>query len=159
MKPTHADLLKKSRSDIVPFVAASVGRLSNLYPHWMLLHVETPLGISRSRLMVMWLLHSEESMTMGEIAQAIDLTPRGVTRIIDGLEAEGLVNRTPSTTDKRVKQVKLTMNGLRFVQTSFPMANAEFSRLFSALDKSEAVEFIRVLEKLTDQMKLEIDEK
>lgn len=159
MKPTHADLLKKSRSDIVPFMAASVGRLSNLYPHWMLLHVETPLGISTSRLMVMWLLHSEESMTMGEIAQSIDLTPRGVTRIVDGLETDGLADRVPSTTDKRVKLVKLTKSGQRFVQTSFPIANAEFSRLFSALDKSEAVEFIRILEKLTDQMKLEIDEK
>ena len=159
MKPTQADLVKKTRSDIVPFMAASVGRLSNLYPHWMLLYVENPLGISTSRLMVMWLLHSEESMTMGEIARAIDLTPRGVTRIVDGLETDGLADRVPSKTDKRVKVVRLTRRGQRFVQTSFPKANTEFSRLFSALDKSEAVEFIRILEKLTDQMKLEIDEK
>ena len=156
-KPTQSELRKLGRGEVDLFTAASVGRLGNLFPHWMLLFVETPLGIPSSRLIALWLLYSEESMTMGEIAQAIDLTPRGVTRIVDGLEADGLAVRHVNASDKRIKIVKLTAKGRRFIEKSFPQAAVEFGRLFSVLEKSEAIEFIRLLEKVTDQMKSHID--
>lgn len=156
-KITQSELGKLTREEMTPFVAASVGRLSNLHPHWMLLRVETPLGIPSSRLIVLWMLSSRESMSMGDIATAIDLTPRGVTRIVDGLESEGLARRVVSESDRRVKTVKLTAKGRRFVGSALPMALREFSHLFSVLDRQEALEFVRVLEKLTDRMKSEID--
>ena len=156
-KPTQSELRKLARGELDLFTAASVGRLGNLFPHWMLLFVEKPLGIPSSRLISLWLLYSEESMTMGEIAQAIDLTPRGVTRIVDGLEADGLARRAPHETDKRIKVVRLTNKGHRFVEKAFPIARAEFKQLFSVLEKNECVEFIRLLEKVTDEMKRQID--
>lgn len=156
-KPSGEELSRISQSEIVQFVAASVGRVSNLYPHWLLLHVENPLGIPSSRLMVLWLLHTWNELSMGEIARAIDLTPRGVTRIVDGLEEEGLARRTPHETDKRIKHVRLTNKGHRFVENTFPVARAEFKQLFSVLEKSECLELIRLLEKVTDAMKVQID--
>lgn len=146
-----------TRPEMTPFVAASVGRLSNLYPHWLLLHVETPLGIPSSRLIVLWLLLSEQTLTMGEIAKAIDLTPRGVTRIVDGLESDGLAKRITSEIDRRIKMVELTPKGQKFLASSLPEALVKFSELFSVLDKTEAIEFVRLIEKLTDQMKVQID--
>ena len=156
-KPSGDELSKISQGELVQFVAASVGRVSNLYPHWLLLHVETPLGIPSSRLMVLWLLHSWNEISMGEISRAIDLTPRGVTRIVDGLEEEGLARRAPHKTDKRIKVVRLTNKGHRFVENTFPVARAEFKQLFSVLEKGECLEFIRLLEKVTDEMKNQID--
>ena len=156
-KPTSAELAKMTRPEMTPFVAASVGRLSNLYPHWLLLHVETPLGIPSSRLIVLWLLLSEQTLTMGEIAKAIDLTPRGVTRIVDGLESDGLAKRITSEIDRRIKMVELTPKGQKFLASSLPEALVKFSELFSVLDKTEAIEFVRLIEKLTDQMKVQID--
>lgn len=155
-KVTQSELASMSREDISQFVAASVGRLSNLYPHWLLIHVEKPLGITSSRLIVLWLLSSRDSLTMGEIASAIDLTPRGVTRIVDGLESDGLVRRVTDEFDRRIRSVELTTKGKRFVAQKFPSAMAEFERMFSVLDKGEAVELIRLLEKMTDRMKAEI---
>lgn len=156
-KPTQAELAKTSSPELIRFVAASVGRVSKLYPHWLLLHVENPLGIPSSRLIVLWLLHSEQTMTMGEISRAIDLTPRGVTRIVDGLESDGLAKRTVDAADKRIKLVELTAKGSRFIRESFPTAQREFTRLFSSLEKAEAIELIRLLEKITDMMKTQID--
>ena len=72
-KPTSAELAKLSQSEISQFAAASVGRLSNLFPHWMLLNVENPANIPSSRLIVLWLLKRERSLSMSEIAKAIDL--------------------------------------------------------------------------------------
>jgi DNA-binding MarR family transcriptional regulator len=156
-KPTPSDLAKMSRASAAPFTAASVGRLSHLFPHWLLLNVETPLGIPASRLLVLWMLRNEKALTMGEIAQMIDLTPRGVTRIVDGLEADGFATRTEDESDKRIKVVELTTKGRRFLDASLPEVHQKYVELFAVLDKSEAVELVRLLEKLTDHMKMQID--
>jgi DNA-binding MarR family transcriptional regulator len=156
-KPNPSDLAKMSRASAAPFTAASVGRLSHLFPHWLLLNVETPLGIPASRLLVLWMLRNEKALTMGEIAQMIDLTPRGVTRIVDGLEADGFATRTEDESDKRIKVVELTTKGRRFLDASLPKVHQKYVELFAVLDKSEAVELVRLLEKLTDHMKMQID--
>ena len=156
-KPTSSDLAKMSRADAAPFTAASVGRLSHLFPRWLLLNVETPLGIPASRLLVLWMLRNEQALTMGEIAQMIDLTPRGVTRIVDGLEADGLATRIEDESDKRIKVVELTTKGRRFLDTSLPTVHEKYVELFAVLEKSEALELVRLLEKLTDHMKAEIE--
>ena len=157
-KPTSADLAKLSQSEISQFAAASVGRLSKLFPHWMLLNVENPANIPSSRLIVLWLLKRERSLSMSEIAKAIDLTPRGITRIVDGLEEDGLARRIEGEFDKRIKMVELTSKGQRFLKTTLPDVQGKFRKLFSTLEKSESIEMIRLLEKLTDQLKKDIDD-
>ena len=157
-KPTSADLAKLSQSEISQFAAASVGRLSKLFPHWMLLNVENPANIPSSRLIVLWLLKRERSLSMSEIAKAIDLTPRGITRIVDGLEEDGLARRIEGEFDKRIKMVELTSKGQRFLKTTLPDVQGKFRKLFSTLEKSESIEMIRLLEKLTDQLKNDIDD-
>ena len=157
-KPTSADLAKLSQSEISQFSAASVGRLSKLFPHWMLLNVENPANIPSSRLIVLWLLKRERSLSMSEIAKAIDLTPRGITRIVDGLEEDGLARRIEGEFDKRIKMVELTSKGQRFLKTTLPDVQGKFRKLFSTLEKSESIEMIRLLEKLTDQLKKDIDD-
>ena len=157
-KPTSADLANLSQSEISQFAAASVGRLSKLFPHWMLLNVENPANIPSSRLIVLWLLKRERSLSMSEIAKAIDLTPRGITRIVDGLEEDGLARRIEGEFDKRIKMVELTSKGQRFLKTTLPDVQGKFRKLFSTLEKSESIEMIRLLEKLTDQLKTDIDD-
>ena len=157
-KPTSADLAKLSQSEISQFAAASVGRLSKLFPHWMLLNVENPANIPSSRLIVLWLLKRERSLSMSEIAKAIDLTPRGITRIVDGLEEDGLARRIEGEFDKRIKMVELTSKGQRFLKTTLPDVQGKFRKLFSTLEKSESIEMIRLLEKLTDQLKKDIND-
>ena len=113
-KPSGSQLARMPKNAAALFVAASVGRLSKLYPHWLLLNIETPHGIPSSRLIVLWQLQAYRVMTMGQIANAIDLTPRGVTRIVDGLESDGFVKRTYSKLDKRVRTVKLLQKEMNF---------------------------------------------
>lgn len=157
-KPSKSELQKMSRSQAAPFLAASVGRLSNLYPHWMLLKIERRHGISSSRLIAMWLLENQGPVTMGALAQAIDLTPRAVTRIVDGLEADGYAIRETDESDRRITNVALTTNGRRFLKSVFPDVVARFGSLFAVLDPRETGELVRVLEKLTHHMKKQIDE-
>jgi DNA-binding MarR family transcriptional regulator len=80
-----------------------------------------------------------------------------VTRIVDGLEADGFATRTEDESDKRIKVVRLTTKGGRFLDASLPKVHQKYVELFAVLDKSEAVELARLLEKLTDHMKMQID--
>jgi DNA-binding MarR family transcriptional regulator len=156
-KPSSAQLARMPKNVASLFVAASVGRLSNLYPHWLLLNIETPHEIPSSRLIVLWQVQSTKALTMGQIAKAVDLTPRGVTRIVDGLESDGLVKRSISKQDKRVKIVEITSKGSRFLSAALPDIQKKMAHLFGVLEKSELIELVRILERLTDHMKLEID--
>jgi DNA-binding MarR family transcriptional regulator len=65
--------------------------------------------------------NSDQSMR--EISQALHISPRTVTDMIDGLEARGLVARRPHPADRRVTLVHLTPAGTR--QLAAAAADAE----------------------------------
>lgn len=55
----------------------------------------------------------DEPRTMSEIAAFLRCDNSNVTGIVDGLEARGLAERTPSPSDRRVKLIALTAAGRR----------------------------------------------
>jgi MarR family transcriptional regulator, organic hydroperoxide resistance regulator len=54
---------------------------------------------------------SEGPMTAGQLARSAELNPASVTAMLDHLEQAGIVERTRSTTDRRVCNVELTDSG------------------------------------------------
>lgn len=156
-KPTPSMLSAMPRPVLSISAALTLGRASNLFPRWMGSRIESEHGIRSNRLVLMWLLASIGELRMGVVAQMLDLTPRAVTGQVDALEREGLAERRTSDTDGRVVYVRLTEKGADLVATLEPDLVAAFSSLFSCLDKAEMREMIRILEKLTDHMKDQID--
>ena len=138
-------------------IAASVGRLSHLFPRWMSLKVEIAHDITSSQLMVLFLLSQNGELTMGRISQMLDLTPRAITGLMKGLERKKYIVRTKDKKDLRVIWVKLTPAGTAFMKVARPDAATKLTSLFSVLSKKEQVELVRIIEKLTDHMKHEID--
>ena len=57
------------------------------------------------------LLRHGEPMTPGQLAQTTELPSSTTTRVLDRLEAKGLVRRTPCPNDRRVMQLALTAEG------------------------------------------------
>lgn len=96
---------------------------------------------------------------MGDLAQMLDLTPRAITRLVDGLEDEGLAERVTDPDDARVFKVRLTRTGKRRFKELEPRLRGEFVSLFAGLDKQEIRELIRLIEKLTDHMITQIVER
>jgi MarR family transcriptional regulator, organic hydroperoxide resistance regulator len=66
----------------------------------------TPPGLGALRLL-------DEPRTMGEIASFLHCDPSNVTGIVDNLEEKGLAERRPSSEDRRVKLIELTVEGRR----------------------------------------------
>jgi len=68
-------------------------------------------GLTRARARVIWQLYHHGSVTQRELAQALGVTPRNVTGLIDVLAEDGFVARGPHPTDRRATVVTLTEKG------------------------------------------------
>lgn len=105
-------------------LAASVfGHLFRLVPRLMELQEigvrEYGLGFARGR--VLWALRDSGPVLMRALSQALQISPRTVTGLVDALEADGWVTRSPHPTDRRATIISLT-----------PVAAATLARLSSS---------------------------
>jgi DNA-binding MarR family transcriptional regulator len=72
--------------------------------------VSEALGMSFSRTRALRRL-AHRSLSMGELAAALDIDRPNATVLVDDLEAQGLVRRRPHPTDRRAKLVETTRRG------------------------------------------------
>ena len=106
-------------------------------------------GISEGRLRVMAiLLINDIAMSHTELAEHSDVTRGTITGLVDGLERDGLVQRTPSRDDRRVMLAELTPAGHDHINSILPDHLARISRMTSALSKAEQRTLVRLLTKL-----------
>jgi DNA-binding MarR family transcriptional regulator len=68
------------------------------------------------------------AMSVGELTEAVGVSQPGVTRLLDKLEAEGLVRSTQLADDRRVRTIALTKPGRQLIsrskRTAWPMIEA-----------------------------------
>lgn len=104
------------------------------------------LGMNRTDLHVITLLHDAGSMTAGEIAQATNLTTGAVTAVIDRLEKSGWARRERDPGDRRRVVVKLAAERRRQIaQVFLPMLrrSAEVYAELSPADRTVLLAFLR----------------
>src|SRR5262245_26224940 len=69
-------------------------------------------GASPARTRLLGVLHCKGPQIMRGLSDALGVTPRNVTTLVDALEGEGLVRRLAVPTDRRATLVELTPRGL-----------------------------------------------
>jgi DNA-binding MarR family transcriptional regulator len=157
-KPPPSVILVAPKALASLYVAGSIGRLSTLFPRWMSKKVETRYEITSSQLMVIFLLTQSEKITMGQLAEMLDLTPRAITGIVDALTKRKYVLRSKDALDHRITWITISSQGKTFLKSARPDIASNLGRLLSVLTRKEQVELVRLIEKLTDHMKEQIDE-
>jgi DNA-binding MarR family transcriptional regulator len=94
---------------------------------------------------------SDRRMRRVDLAEQVLLTASGVTRLLDGLERSGFVERASCSTDRRVVYAVLTDDGLEKLQAASKTHLAQIETLFRArLDESELDELALLLARLED---------
>lgn len=74
-------------------------------------------GLSAPRLSALSVIvFAERPPTLGELAEAEQVRPPTISRLVKELEAEGLVERLPDPDDGRVQRVRATAEGRRLLQ-------------------------------------------
>ena len=89
--------------------AAEAARRAAMVHRW------NAIGLSKAtgQYTVLRNLHfaADNRMTQSEVGRRMNVTSSNVTRLIDGLEQDGLVKRTADRADRRVTYVELTPEG------------------------------------------------
>jgi MarR family transcriptional regulator for hemolysin len=65
-------------------------------------------GMTRAKWAVLARLDRSEGLKQAELAEMLDLQPISLTRLLDGLAENGLIERRPDPEDRRVKRLYLT---------------------------------------------------
>lgn len=86
---------------------------------------------------------------MRDIATHFGVDSSYVTSLVDELENNGLAERRPHPTDRRIKTIALTAKGLE-AQRSIQELMWEPPACFAALSESEQTQLARLLRKLVD---------
>jgi DNA-binding MarR family transcriptional regulator len=68
-------------------------------------------GLTTPRLRVLSIVHRDGPLTSAELSRRLDVTPRAVTGLVDGLEEQRLVARTPHPSDRRATLVTPSARG------------------------------------------------
>lgn len=111
-------------------------------------------SLSRGRFSVLMILSQCAEMDTDpksptEIADAIGVTRATMTGLIDTLERDGLVERTPDAADRRMMKLKLTPAGLALLRNFLPGYFRCISSLLRPLDHDERKTLVALLGKIT----------
>lgn len=100
-----------------PDAAAVAQRLTAITLHLLrrLAREEQVTGIRPARLSALATLATDGPTTLGGLARRERVTPPSMTRMVQALEADGLVERLPSATDGRQVGVRITPAGERLL--------------------------------------------
>ncbi|MET9922436.1 MarR family winged helix-turn-helix transcriptional regulator [Streptomyces sp. NPDC059605] len=71
-----------------------------------------PIGITPAQFRLLrTVAHYDGPPRMADLAQRLDVVPRAVTSLVDGLEASGRVRRAPDPDNRRVVRIEMTEEG------------------------------------------------
>jgi MarR family 2-MHQ and catechol resistance regulon transcriptional repressor len=92
-------------------------------------------------------------LRMSDLAAQTSLTPSGLTRAVDRLEAAGLVERAPCPSDRRGSYAALTADGLERIRSAVgPHLDHVEKHLTSVLTAEEQAQLIALLRKVRDHV-------
>ncbi|MFM5905424.1 MAG: MarR family winged helix-turn-helix transcriptional regulator [Micrococcales bacterium] len=128
-------------------------RLSNLFKRWLDRTTAGNPDLNGPRLRLLGLVASHKTVTMSEAAVLLDVTPRAITRLVDGLEADGFLQRQPNSVDKRVFELSVTPVGQERIEKLMPGHLAQVRELFSELTAEELQTYIQLNFRLMRKLK------
>jgi DNA-binding MarR family transcriptional regulator len=109
------------------------------------------LAVPRAHLV--WLLHHNGPMTQRALADALKVTPRNVTGLVDGLVSTGHVTREPHPADRRATLVSLTDQGAATLAEMDRAHRGLAELLFGEMSAEDFRAFVRGLDHVTDRLR------
>jgi DNA-binding MarR family transcriptional regulator len=93
------------------------------------------------------LRHFLSEPTLDELRQVLDLTPSGAVRLVDRLEAAGLVTRGPGA-DGRSRSVRLTRRGRAVADRVTTARSGVLNDLVNALSHDDRAQLSRLIDRM-----------
>ncbi|HWD72678.1 MAG TPA: MarR family transcriptional regulator [Actinomycetota bacterium] len=120
------------------------GRMNNLF---------RPYGLSTATFNVILVLsRAGGSLSPCDIGEQLSVTRGTVTGLLDSLERQRLVRRTPHPKDRRMLTIELTDEGRNILDRLMPEHVQGMCELLACLSESEKKAFAGVLAKIQDHL-------
>src|SRR4029079_11238709 len=95
---------RRGQNREILFVISDVGRLLRTYAD----HKARQFGMTRAQWAVLLRLERHEGLKQSDLAEILDIQPITLTRLVDRLCDNGLIERRPYPNDRRAKRLYLT---------------------------------------------------
>lgn len=131
----------------------SVGFFLNRARNTLLIEMDAALqdlGITGQQMGILLLLTRGVAATPFELSRLLCIDTGLMTRMLDKLEAKGLLSRSRSLDDRRVVNLTLTDSGQQAAERVPEIAPKVLNQRLKAFSKEEFVEFRRLLAKFAD---------
>lgn len=103
-------------------------------------------GISRAQWGVLMRLHLNEGLNQADLAEILDLQPITLTRLLDGLAANGLIERKPDPNDRRANRLYLTPAALPLLEQLNKLGADMMGSVLDGIDRNTVERMLHDLE-------------
>lgn len=108
------------------------------------------LGVTPVQFAALQAVHNAPGLDQRTLARTIGFDTSTTAGVIDRLEARGLLRRSASPDDRRVRLLTLTPDGEALLAQVIPRMQRAQARMLEPLPKAERAEFMRMLKALVD---------
>lgn len=119
--------------------------------------VLAPLHLSPLEFAVLQQLDLEQGRRLTDVGATVLCVKSTITRIVDRLESDGLVLRTPDPDDRRAQRLLLTTKGAAVRQEALSLHNASVEQRFGQLSLEEQQLMCNLLVKVRSKLRQNLD--
>ncbi|MGN1203176.1 MAG: MarR family winged helix-turn-helix transcriptional regulator, partial [Eubacterium sp.] len=101
---------------------------------------------SQKRILI--ILNEVGTITQHQLTERLGIKPGSASEVIAKLEDSGLIQRTPSTSDRRTTDLKLTEAGKQLADEALQQRKQRHQEMFSCLSEEEKATLLSLLEKV-----------
>jgi DNA-binding MarR family transcriptional regulator len=107
-----------------------------------------PAGITYPQFQVLNALCEEENVSQIALADRVNVDKTSLARMLDRMEAAGLISRGEDPEDSRVKRITLTGKGRRLQDRVTPLRDRVLGQVLKGLSEEEVRELKRLLNRV-----------
>src|SRR5690242_7286736 len=115
------------------------------------------VGISRAQWTVLLRLDRSEGLKQSELAEILDLQPISLTRLLDRLSDNGLIERRPDPNDRRANRLYLTPAARPLLEQLAALGEELMETVLQNVDAAAQEQLLRALGIMKDNLRVAIN--
>lgn len=115
-------------------------------------------NLTESRVQLLWVLGMHGPSTQRSLAEALHVSPRNITGLVDGLEQTGFVTREPHPDDRRAILVSPTPQGTKTLDELQKGQRELAEQLFGPMSPQERAQFVTSMNGVLSRLRQAIGE-
>ena len=110
-------------------------------------------GMTRAQWAVLFRLDRSEGLKQSELAELLDLQPISLTRLLDRLAENGLIERRPDPNDRRANRLFLTPAARPLLERLTKLGEGMMETVLCGLDEKTIERLLRDLQTMRDNLR------